>query len=700
MVVTLGVSYLRVDLCMYGSFSEASLEVLRSIYDFTRCKRPDGSIYGSRGKCRKGTETVAEGETEKTPKAKKPRLSKNEKIALDVMADKSLRSDRKRIAEMVRRGVPADTNFISLVGEARRKIGLDKNVTVWDPKKKSLAERMAAAAERLEREKTVPATSAPKAANKEKKKPEPQPKEQEAQTAAAKTARPVDPKVAAKVDKAVAAKAKGPSYTPEQLAAQDRLLAQSQSKAKKPKETPEVKAEKKWLAQEEKVKAIQAEHDKIKAELEGKGIKVYVTGKGANTMLRVLKERGIPTQAQLTRMQIKLRETQPERLKQERIAAERERIAAEIAGTSREKRKEMILKELERLKGDKYTRTLKDVDNNVEMMQKWINEDPSMATLKNRVALTAMRALRAQMVREARVRREAKNKSLDASLKEAPKYDSTPGSRKPANAKQLLGDYAAYLKKEKELDSRRKEIENSGRLTDLKVQKEYYSLLEEISAHSKGRIPGNPVSLDKIYEVQGFNAKPELVRGRSDLESRKDILREPDGRPLILYRGVTEEGYARQFQGSGPDGGKHFPGQGVYGNGTYAASAGGNVRESRWITDGNYDQTAQRTAISYAAGGQDAGNKVTAFALRKDANVVQFEGETTSQRDNKYYEWRREITRQAKEKFGIDFNDHGEAAAAMGIHAYRVPMNDSEDYWVILNRGAVIAAQDPQLPDQ
>lgn len=650
---------------MYGSFSDQSLQKVESLFDFTRCVRADGSVYGTSGKCRKGTETGAKEAPPKTAKAKVASLSKIEKIALKVMADKSLKSDKRRKAEMVRLGVPADTDFISLVGEAKRKAGLSPNVTFWNPKKKdsdskppssgkSLAERMAAAAEKLEKQ------------------------------------QPVTPKTKTK------AESNGTPPPPPKAKAG----ARPPTKTKKPKETPEEKAEKKWLAQEAKVKAIEAQHDKVKEELKAKGINVYVTGKGANTMLRILKERGIPTQTQLTQMRIKLRETQPERLKQERLAKEKERIAAEIAGTSREKRKEMIRAEIERIRGRGYVKTLKEVNDSVDMMQKWIDEDPSMATLKNRVALTAMRALRAQMAREARMAREEKYKSLDASLREAPKYNETPGSRQPAKPKELLGDYAAFLKKEKELDARRKEIENSGRLTDPKVQKEYYNLLEEISAHSKGRIPGNPVSLGKIYEIQGFNAKPELVRSRAELESRNDIIREPDGRPLILYRGVTEEGYARQFQGSGPEGDKHFPGQGVYGNGTYAASAGGNVRESRWITDGNYDQTAQRTAISYASGGQGAGNRVTAFALRSDANIVQFEGDTTSQRDNKYYEWRREITRQAKEKFGIDFNDHGEAAAAMGVHAYRVPMSDSEDYWVILNRGAVIAAQDPQLPEQ
>ena len=44
---------------MYGSLSPESLKVL----DFVRCQRPDGSYYGSRGKCRKGTESGAKEES-------------------------------------------------------------------------------------------------------------------------------------------------------------------------------------------------------------------------------------------------------------------------------------------------------------------------------------------------------------------------------------------------------------------------------------------------------------------------------------------------------------------------------------------------------------------------------------------------------------------------------------------------------------
>jgi hypothetical protein len=62
---------------MKGSFSEEALLRFAELsaqaqgldfsenntYDFTRCVRPNGSIYGTRGKCRKGSETCAKEAT-------------------------------------------------------------------------------------------------------------------------------------------------------------------------------------------------------------------------------------------------------------------------------------------------------------------------------------------------------------------------------------------------------------------------------------------------------------------------------------------------------------------------------------------------------------------------------------------------------------------------------------------------------------
>jgi hypothetical protein len=35
----------------------------------------------------------------------------------------------------------------------------------------------------------------------------------------------------------------------------------------------------------------------------------------------------------------------------------------------------------------------------------------------------------------------------------------------------------------------------------------------------------------------------------------------------------------------------------------------------------------------------------------------------------------------------------------LGVHAYRVPQGRDEDFWVILNRGALVVAADPQMED-
>jgi hypothetical protein len=57
---------------IFDNFSEEALEAL----DFARCQRSDGSIYGTSGKCRKGTETNAAPESEKSG-GRKPAIDEN-----------------------------------------------------------------------------------------------------------------------------------------------------------------------------------------------------------------------------------------------------------------------------------------------------------------------------------------------------------------------------------------------------------------------------------------------------------------------------------------------------------------------------------------------------------------------------------------------------------------------------------------------
>jgi hypothetical protein len=93
----------------FGAFSEAALEAYQKavaekegvdfaegeVYDFTRCMRADGSIYGTRGKCKKGSEAGA-----KEPKAAKP-ATRDEKVGAlrEKVAALKASGDKKKLAE-------------------------------------------------------------------------------------------------------------------------------------------------------------------------------------------------------------------------------------------------------------------------------------------------------------------------------------------------------------------------------------------------------------------------------------------------------------------------------------------------------------------------------------------------------------------------------------------------------------------------
>jgi hypothetical protein len=73
---------------MYGSFNEEANEV----WDFVRCQRPDGSYYGTAGKCRSGTEVAAK--LAKVPKEKLKKLVNHPKLTPD---------QRKQVMEAIKK---------------------------------------------------------------------------------------------------------------------------------------------------------------------------------------------------------------------------------------------------------------------------------------------------------------------------------------------------------------------------------------------------------------------------------------------------------------------------------------------------------------------------------------------------------------------------------------------------------------------
>lgn len=606
-------------LSQHGDFSQEALVRAREAlnfkfseadFDFAQaCQRPDGSIYGTTGKCRKGTPiTLKPGE------------------GMPVLYKKAVTAGLK------------GSEIKAIADEVRAEFGV-KQI-------KQGPELQAALNKIINKIEGV--TPGPKT-----------------EAAAAPAAKPAKTKAAA------APKAKKEKLSPEQAA--------------------EAKARAKYDKADAKIKDAEAQHAAIKKAIKDElGLDVYATGPGRNTFNARVKAAGLPSDTKLFDLRQKLKQLETPAMKAEREAkVEAERKAGLAArAADKEGTKAVILKRVEKQEA-RYKGNIESVDRDIKTWTDLIRRNKDFQTAENINDLVAMRLLRARMFAAKAGDRKAYQESQLEIAKTAPKYNATPGSRTPLK-KEAPEETAKRLKKyeaemEKRIEERRKKDPNDPAIHSF--AQELYTAQQARTLLAEGINAKPPLS--DIYRRQGFDARPEVVTRRSDLERRNDIIRQDDGSPMILFRGVTTEGFASQFKGGGEDGAIHFAGKGIYGNGTYAATA---QPDRVALTK---DQ-AVSTARSYAGSGADIERRVTAFALRSDANVVDFRGGTPQSRMEDYGRWQKEIIAEAKAKTGIKTGDVGEAAAALGIHAYRVPQYQ-EDYWVVLNRGAVIAALNPEI---
>ena len=233
--------------------------------------------------------------------------------------------------------------------------------------------------------------------------------------------------------------------------------------------------------------------------------------------------------------------------------------------------------------------------------------------------------------------------------------------------------------------------------------------------------------LDYLYWRQKtYNKKPTRVKNIDELKKRTDVVKAADGENLIIYRGVTDEKFANQLKGIGKKGSEHYAGEGIYGNGTYAAAR--NIHGPKSIVN-KANNDALAIAKEYA--GEDPefniklsnnqiNKRVTAFALRKDANVKTWKAGSSVKTTRKsqfhagpdgdwytenFLTWRKETIAKAEKLTGLKYDSVGEAATALGIDAYQIPLPLTEmdevtgkitrrtmDYWVILNRSAIIVS--------
>jgi hypothetical protein len=251
-----------------------------------------------------------------------------------------------------------------------------------------------------------------------------------------------------------------------------------------------------------------------------------------------------------------------------------------------------------------------------------------------------------------------RNNREDA-LESSPKYGETPGSREPIKGK----SYKDFVEIANEL-----------------LKDPYYQRDSLVRAFAEGDSKNVPLAV--LYREQGFNNRPELVPSVKDLKARGDLMKKDNGENIIFYRGADDDS-TNQFLGIGERGNIHRAGRGNYGNGTYAAAS-----NKGW---GGEDAEARGTAEMYAPGESEQKKKqIVSFGLRADANIVDLD----SQED--FWDWQDNIILQARQATGLDIQDYGHAAAALGIHAYKIKggnrRSEQQDYWVILNRGAVVAS--------
>jgi len=111
----------------FGGFTEEALEAYQKAvaekegvefseegtYDFTTCIRPDGSAYGTRGKCRKGTEGEAKAKTKPVTRDEKVGALREKVAALKGSGDK------KKLAE-ARGDLQGQERMRKIEGQAKK----------------------------------------------------------------------------------------------------------------------------------------------------------------------------------------------------------------------------------------------------------------------------------------------------------------------------------------------------------------------------------------------------------------------------------------------------------------------------------------------------------------------------------------------------------------------------------------------------
>jgi len=312
---------------------------------------------------------------------------------------------------------------------------------------------------------------------------------------------------------------------------------------------------------------------------------------------------------------------------------------------------------------------------------------------------------------------KAKPKAVVGTAKASDFVKSKP--LKKLTEKELLADLKKFREHEIKIQTLRG-IKNpyTGPI-DFKIQS-----LEQGLSIEKAITKDSPMYNDYLFWKQGFNKRPTRVKNVKALKDRKDLVKGADGENLVLYRGVSNDNWNDQFKGIGKAGDNYFAGEGIYGNGTYAAAR--NLHGTK-ATLSKSTKNAIEIAENYTQSNAFAAplsvaekkKRITAFGLKKDANFKTWEKGSSTKNlkfehafpDSNWYKqtfqkWEDETIAKAKKLTGYDIETVGEACSILGIDGYQVPlplvelvkeggqelMHFDADYWVILNRSAIVVS--------
>ncbi len=280
---------------------------------------------------------------------------------------------------------------------------------------------------------------------------------------------------------------------------------------------------------------------------------------------------------------------------------------------------------------------------------------------------------------------------------------------KKLTEKELLADLKKFREHEIKLQKLRGDEPYLGPI-DAKIKK-----LEQGLSIERAIDKNSPMYNDYLFWKQGFNKRPDRVKNVQALKDRKDLVKGADGENLLVYRGVSNNKWSDEFKGIGKTGDYYYQGNGIYGNGTYAASR--NIHGTKaMVKQGNKNAYVVAENYTNTTNAADKKKRITAFGIKKDANLKTWkEGVSTKglthphafPESDWYYDtfnkWKEETIAEATKLTGYKVNTVGEACTILGIDGYQVPLplvdevgdklvHWNLDYWVILNRSAIVVS--------